>query len=192
MENSSRYGGTIGGVYLFLGLSGVVGSIAGIQSKFGQETQLLKYWMSMAVIVSFAATIVMLISANKQKETFGMGAIYRVAKSVFPPCFAGASVGISVCLIPDAPQELQSMTVAVWIILFGCAINSASFVILKGLKYLSWIFIFGGSATTILFTSIKVEPVHLHLTMGIFFGLMLLIYSLFLFFIEKPSPREKK
>ncbi len=188
MENSTRYGDSLAGIFLFLGLSGTTASLIASFTQIGSCCSLLNYWMSLAIAVAATSAIVMIIKAKKGNH--GMSSIYKVATSVIPPCIAGAVIGIAVSMHPTEDLKMQGIVVCLWVILFGCALNATSFIILKGLKYLSWVYIYSGSF--LIFFILRSEPNNLfhHCIMGFFFGLLFIGYSILLFLVEKKKNSE--
>lgn len=190
MENSSHYGGNLFGVHLFIGLCGAVGAVVGAYTDFGQSINFLKYWMAIAVAVSILGSTALIFRSKIKDTEVELSTLYRLFHTVFPSCCAGALIGFTLLYYSDNSLIVHKMMTGLWIVLFGCALNSASLVVLKGLKYYSWVLIYGGGVTTVFIFKFNIESIHLHWIMGCFFGLMFLIYSAYLYNIEKKSDSE--
>jgi hypothetical protein len=73
-----------------------------------------------------------------------------------------------------------------WMLLYGCALQSAGFFMQRGIKLFGWLFILSGSALAIAM-ALAGDPLDLrlgHLAMGVVFGGLHLAYGGYLYFTE--------
>jgi len=74
----------------------------------------------------------------------------------------------------------------IWLLFYGCALHSAGFFMLRGVKLFGWIYI-GLACGSLLFLGIVRTDVELsaHWLMGFFFGVLHLAYGAYLYLTEK-------
>jgi hypothetical protein len=78
------------------------------------------------------------------------------------------------------------MFALLWIMLYGCAIHAAGFFMPRGIKWLGWIFILGGTGIlSLLWTAHRPPENCAHIIMGVFFGGLHLAYGGYIYFTEK-------
>jgi hypothetical protein len=141
--------------------------------------------------------------ALKSSEHFWSPPTRRVATALLPCLTTGLLLAIwffMVCSRPSAGDPPAGMTedrrmiinlVAMWAILYGCALHAAGFYTLRGIRLLGWFFVAGGFV--ILFGTLVGQrqdfPVGAwqttHWLMGGLFGLLQLAYGIYLFFSEQ-------
>jgi hypothetical protein len=93
-------------------------------------------------------------------------------------------------------RQMIISLVAMWAILYGCALHAAGFYTLRGIRLLGWFFVAGGFV--ILFGMLvghqqdfSVRSWQMaHGIMGGLFGLLQLAYGIYLFFTEQRGNAE--
>jgi hypothetical protein len=203
MERSALYRRALAPVMSFAGATGIVAGIAGFLLRIEGESAFIRYWLSVAVIGLAGAFLLVRRQALKSAEAFWSPPTRRVATALLPCLTAGLLLGLWAFLVcSQAPPKVylteiagnRSMLIfliAIWAILYGCALHSAGFYTSRGIRWLGWLFVASGVA--ILFWML-VDP-HTdfsiglwqtaHSLMGATFGLLQLAYGIYLYFTEK-------
>jgi hypothetical protein len=95
----------------------------------------------------------------------------------------------------DAPPDCDSLTAAIWILFYGCALHAAGFFMPRGIKLFGLLFMasacvlfyafFSGIIYVLFFTGWISESINAHWLMGFFFGVLHLAYGTYLYLTEK-------
>jgi hypothetical protein len=88
-----------------------------------------------------------------------------------------------------APNRLVLICLPLaWVILYGCAVHAAGFFMQRGMRLFGWGFVLGGCAVLLPAAMLSdIQPVSIgHALMGFFFGLLHLVYGIYLYFSEQP------
>ncbi len=202
MERSALYRRALAPIMSFAGALGIVAALAGVWLRVATESAFIGYWLGVAMVGLAGAFVLVRRQALKSAEPFWSPPTRRVATALLPCLTAGLLLGLwflTLCLQPlaaDPPPgmaEDRSMLiglVALWAILYGCALHAAGFYTLRGIRLLGWLFLAAGIA--ILFGMLIGQrqdyPVGswqmAHWLMGALFGLLQLAYGIYLYFTE--------
>ncbi|MGC3958767.1 MAG: hypothetical protein QM813_12755 [Verrucomicrobiota bacterium] len=202
MERSALYRRALAPIMTFAGTIGIIAAIAGIWLRVEAETTFIGYWLGIALVGLAGALVLVRRQALKSAEPFWSPPTRRVAIALLPCLTAGLFLSLwflTISLAPIAGDPPAGMTydrstliclVALWAILYGCALHAAGFYTTDGIRLLGWLFLTGGVA--ILFGMLIGQrqdfPVGswrtLHWLMGALFGLLQLAYGIYLFFTE--------
>jgi hypothetical protein len=108
-----------------------------------------------------------------------------VAQALLPALTAGLALGV-MFMISDVDDEFTLLLVLVWTLFYGCAIHAAGFFMPRGIKLFGWLFIGGACGFFALLLVTQPDPaINPNWIMGFFFGLLHLVYGVYLFLTEK-------
>jgi len=193
MERSAMYRRALAPVMFSTGFLGVAGWQIG--DRFGVEgyEPFLCLWFTVAAFAIGASLLIVRRQALSSSEPFWTSPTKRVTQAMIPPLVAG----LLFSLIP-LPANLGDAKYpdyhAVWILLYGCALNSAGQFISRGVRLLGWAFIV---ASLLIFCMELYSPLGTgpngkpsvwfqpNALMGLTFGGFHLIAGIYLYFTEK-------
>ncbi len=201
MERSALYRRALAPVMSSAGAIGVVAAFVGVALRAETGPTFIVYWMTVALIGVAGAFVLVRRQALKSAEPFWSPPTRRVAQALLPSLTAGLLVGawsfVACCdkmsaVLPGAAHEDAGGLIwlpAVWAMFYGCALHAAGFFTSRGLKLLGWLYIVAGNV--VLFWLLVIRPDFnaswgsSHWLMGFLFGLLQLIYGVYLYFTEK-------
>jgi hypothetical protein len=188
MERSAVYRRALAPIMLVAGVMGLLAAAVGIGCHIQAARPFACLWLATAVIVVAATFVLARRQAFKDNEPFWSPPTFRVGQALLPPLFCGLFVGVMLIFI-NSDVSLNMFAVLLWLLFYGCALHSAGFFMMRGIKWLGWIFI----ACAIGFALITYAeqwsggPLAPHWIMGIFFGGLHLAYGIYLYFTEKKT-----
>jgi hypothetical protein len=189
MERSAIYRRALAPIMTYLGVLGIIASVAGALVGIDSALRFGVYWMSMSVLGLLGAFLLARRQALKDREPFWSPPARRVTQAVLPSLFVGAVIGIIFTFTLGKQTSFSWALPVSWILLYGCALHAAGFFTPRGIRFLGWLFILGGCSLTL--SSISVDArlpfVTSHLLMGIFFGGLQLAYGIYLHCTERPE-----
>ncbi len=188
MERSAVYRRALAPIMLFAGALGIIAAAAGILFHLDSMRAFSSLWLSTAALAIGGTFLIARRQSLKDKELFWSPPTRRVAQALLPALTAGAIVS-ALFLIGANDLSFTTLLTFFWILFYGCAIHSAGFFMPRGMKLLGWIFIVGSSGffgvLVVFHTSLNLNA---HWLMGVFFGLLQLIYGAYLYVTEQKNP----
>ena len=126
----------------FPGALGVVSAIIGILCRLDSMRAFGALWLGTAAIAVAGAFLIARQQAIKDKEAFWSPPTRRVTQALWPLLLAGALLGEIPMVIGDgdAPPDCNSLTTAIWILFYGCALHAAGFFMPRGIKLFGLLF----------------------------------------------------
>lgn len=198
MERSALYRRALAPVSLTTGGLGVAAGVLGWFLRLGSAEGFAGFWLATAVVVSGLSLLIVRRQALGDHEAFWSPPTRRVAEALLPPLVAGLVIGLLFLFRVGFGRlgpvsELTWWLPSIWMVLYGCAIHAAGFVVPRGMRRLGWIFVGAGSALPALadFGPLagKMPPMReAHLLMAATFGGFHLAYGLYLAVTEKRNP----
>src|SRR5262245_39255792 len=187
MERSAIYRRALAPVMLLVGILGCVAAGVGYAAHFDEGRHFIFFWAAVAGVALLAALLLIRRQALKDAEPFWTPPTRRIAEAMIPSLFLGA-VFSSLGLIP--PEEAGGIVVClppIWLALYGCALHAAGFFTPRGLKWLGWVFLVGGTLLfiVVVFGGVGRVPHIGNLMMGAGFGGLHVAYGIYLYFTEK-------
>lgn len=190
MERSALYRRALAPVMFSVG---TIGTGAGlIASRLLPETPraFAFYWLGVALASTATAFLLIRRQAFANKEVFWSPPTRRVFSAMLPAIFAGAAVVGPLVNIHQEGTMIAVTLPPLWLVLYGCAIHSAGFFMIRGIRLFGWGFVIAG-----LLVALSAANPHLiepsirlaHLIMALTFGLGHLAYGAYLYFTEKRS-----
>jgi hypothetical protein len=188
MERSALYRRALAPIMLLAGVMGLLAMTVGLCFHIETARSFAELWLSTAALVVAAAFLLVRRQAFKDREPFWSPPTYRVGQALLPPLLCGMFVGIVLFLIPSG-GAVNLIAVLIWLLFYGCAIHSAGFFMVRGIKWFGWIFITSAIVfvLTACVTRWEAGPLAAHWVMGIFFGGLHLAYGIYLYFTENKS-----
>jgi hypothetical protein len=188
MERSALYRRALAPIMLVAGILGLLAAAVGIGCRIEAPRSFAFLWLSTAVIVVAAAFVLARRQAFKDNEPFWSPPTFRVGQALLPPLLCGMFVGIMLILI-NSHVSLNLFAVLLWLLFYGCALHSAGFFMVRGIKWLGWIFIACAIGFALITYSERWSggPLAPHWIMGVFFGGLHLAYGVYLYFTEKKT-----
>jgi hypothetical protein len=186
MERSAIYRRALAPVMLLVGMLGCAAGGMGCAVNFDEGRSFVFYWVAVAAAALVAAFLLIRRQALKDAEPFWTPPTRRIAEAMIPLFFLGAVVS-ALALIP--PKEGGSIVLClppIWMALYGCALHAAGFFAPRGIKWLGWVFLGGGTLLflVVIFCGLRIPHIG-NLMMGWGFGGLHLAYGIYLYFTEK-------
>lgn len=186
MERSAIYRRTLAPIMLFAGVAGVTATAVGLSFHLDSTTSFILLWLATALIVVAGAFLIARQQAIRDKEAFWSPPTKRVAQAMLPSLAAGMIVGVT--FVPGG-VDLTLLLPVLWALFYGCALHAAGFFMPRGVRWFGWIYIglAGGGLgyLTVVHPNLMLSG---HWFMGVFFGVLHLIYSAYLYLTEQNPP----
>lgn len=188
MERSGLYRRALAPIMLLAGIAGLVAMGIGLKCHLDSQWAFGALWLGTAVVVVMGALLITRRQALKDDEKFWSPPTKRVALALALPLFVGMVLGAVLCLSPGA-GDFMILLPFLWAMLYGCALNAAGFFMHRGVKWFGWCFVILASVILGIFAvadqDFGLSP---HYLMGFFFGLLHLLYGIYLYLTEKKNP----
>lgn len=188
MERSALYRRTLAPTSLGLGALGLVAGVLHRLLPLETSTAFTLCWLGTAVLGIVVAFWNSRRQALRANEPFWSPPARRVATSMAPPLAAGFLISIPFLLGEDWARRVIWLLPALWMILYGCALNAAGFFMPRGIRWLGWLYLAGGNALLLWWTCPlnQFPPVaHAHWAMTGGFGLGHIAYGAYLASTER-------
>lgn len=190
MERSALYRRALAPVCLSVGLLGMASGLAHRWVSLESSTVFATWWLATAAVAVASALLVVRRQAMADGELFWSPPTRRVAAAMSPTLAAGLLVSVPFLLGEDWARRVVWLLPALWMILYGCALHAAGFFMQRGIRWLGWVYVLGGSGLLLWWTCPlnQFPPVgEAHLAMAAGFGLGHLAYGLYLRFTERRA-----
>ena len=186
MEHSAIYRRALAPIMLFTGAIGMLAAGAGLYFRVVEPRAFAGLWLGTAVAAVSGAFLLARRQAIQDQELFWSPPTRRVGQALLPPLLCGLFIGLMLALL-DANWMVDLPMAMVWMLFYGCALNSAGFFMTRGIKWFGWIFIVSAIGLVILALSANSSshPWSGNLVMGFFFGVLHLAYGVYLYLTEK-------
>jgi len=178
MERSALYRRALAPIMLFAGIMGILAAAAGLVFHLRSPLEFSGLWLGTAGVVVVGAFLITRRQALKDAESFWSPPTRRVAQALAPPLAAGLILGL---LVP----WLWDLSPFIWALFYGCALHSAGFFMVRGVRLFGWVYIVFAPGVFVALLIIRPLPFSPHWLMGFFFGVLHLLYGAYLFFTEK-------
>jgi len=189
MERSAVYRRALAPITLYCGALGIAGGTAGALFQIYSARGFVLFWCVVATVALIGSFLLMRRQALKDAEPFWSPPTRRVAAAMIPALFFGAFVAALMCWANEKGLP-QALLPPLWMALYGCSLHAAGFFMPRGIRLFAWAFIlFACCKTILLFVDVFVcnsTPLNSgHMAMGVSFGLLHLVYGIYLYFTEK-------
>jgi len=192
MERSALYRRALAPIMIFCGILGCVAAAAGLTLKIQQPRSFILFWDAVAVLALVGSFLLVRRQALKDAEPFWSPPTRRIGTALLPPLAAGFILSLTVLFksaTNDDPDIVALFWVPIaWVVLYGCALCAAGFFTHRGIKLFGWALIIAAFATFATvnpneFTRFPLR--YSHGVMAAFFGVLHLLYGIYLYFTEK-------
>lgn len=202
MERAALYRRALAPVTTLAGTLGTAAAAAGWWLRFDSPVLFTAYWLSVGIITSLSAFLLVRQQALRQKEAFWTLPTRRVVNAMLPPLLIGLVLGVMVVVSelragaalttsPETGAADLTWVPLSWILLYGCAIHAAGFFTPRGLRWFGWIFVAGGCLAFVAWLCLRPhlpEPQRAgYVLMGFFFGVLHLAYGTYLSVTERKN-----
>jgi len=183
MERSAVYRRALAPIMLFAGGTGLVTMVLGLCFDINTSRGFCGLWLAAAAVAVAGAFFLARRQALHDREPFWSPPTRRVTQALLPPLLAGFCLGLLLLVFGHGVELAVAL---IWILFYGCALHAAGFFMPRGIKWFGWIFIFCACALFCVFllhwADFAVNP---HELMGLFFGILHLMYGAYLYLTEK-------
>ena len=185
MERAAVYRRALAPTTIAAGVIGIFAGLFGWTTPIASPEQFITYWLGIATLTLGKAFVLVRRQALNASEPFWSPPTKKVAQAIAPPLFAGLVVSLSVLSRVTRDESTAWKLVAIWMLLYGCALHSAGFFMQRGIRLFGWIYVLLGTATVaaIAWTESKGTLPQLrfaHAWMGFGFGMAHLCYGTYL------------
>jgi hypothetical protein len=188
MERSAIYRRALAPIMIFVGFVGVLTAAVEFAFHFNSMFSFCWLWLGSAMVAVAGAFLIARRQALNDKDAFWSPPTRRVAQALFPPLATGMCLGV-VFSLAAVGNEFTVLVGLLWVLFYGCALNAASFFMPRGVRFFGWIYIAGGCCQILLLATGHGNFVlGGGLQMGLFFGILHLIYGAYLYLTEKKNP----
>jgi hypothetical protein len=181
MERSALYRRALAPIMLFAGIMGILAAGVGLFFHLDSPGQFVGLWLGTAVVAVIGALLIARRQALKDKDVFWSPPTRRVAQALAPPLTAGLILGVLFFRAWVFPPFI-------WVFFYGCALHAAGFFMSRGVRLFGWVYICLGAFVLAVFLTIQPKDFNvlwLHWFMGFFFGVLHLLYGVYLSVTEK-------
>jgi hypothetical protein len=188
MERAALYRRALAPIMLVTGVLGTLAAAAGLIFHLDSSLAFGGLWLGTACGVVALAFLLARRQAFKDHEPFWSPPTCRVAQALLPPLVSGLCLsGLVVSL--GADFALGFPLALIWLLFYGCALHAAGFFMVRGIRWLGWLFIAGAILLMLLVRGFEWEiaPPAVHCIMGAGFGGLHLAYGVYLYFTEPKA-----
>ena len=193
MERSAVYRRALAPIMTCVGLLGLGGAALGLGLNIGTtmdgERAFILLWGIVALTALSISFLLVRRQALKDAEPFWSPPTRRVANAMTPALFLGGFLA-GLLYWGKYSEGAQFFLPPLWMGLYGCALHAAGFFMPRGIKLLGWAFVFA-ACLVIAYLFYQLESHNSmsancgHICMGLSFGLLQLLYGIYLYFTEQ-------
>jgi hypothetical protein len=186
MERSAVYRRALAPIMILCGVLGMAGGIAGWLLQINADRPFVLFWSGVALLSLVGSFLLARRQALKDSEPFWSPPTRRVAQALLAPLVVGCVLN-GITAYVGGGSGLLPLLVAVWACLYGCALHSAGFFMVRGIKLFGWVFVVCGCGLLLGVPGRQLQPtpdLWAHLLMGGIFGGLHLAYGIYLYFTE--------
>ena len=192
MERSAVYRRALGPVMTSVGVLGMAAGVLALSVLPENARAFAFYWLAVAAVSVAVAFSLVRRQAFASGEAFWSPPTRRIAAALLPPVFAGAAVVGPLVNIHSEGSMVAVALPPLWLVLYGCALHSAGFFMVRGIRLFGWAFVIAGLLSALTATNPQfVEPsIRIaHILMTLTFGLGHLAYGVYLHLTEKKQSK---
>lgn len=178
LDRSALYRQSLAPVFFTSGIMGISSAGLALVLKIEHATNIILFWMTVAVVTAALTIVVMIQQAKVSGESFWKGPVQRMAQAAIPPLLVGALGGVYGLVFFPEDTLVSGQIVIGWLALYGLTLNGVSIVLMNHVKYLGYSFIFCSVIAGFVFELELERPYLQHVTMGLGFGVLHLLQGL--------------
>jgi len=185
MERAAIYRRALAPTSLVTGTIGTLAAIAGWALNIDSPAGFYAYWLGVSLATISTALVIVRKQSLRAVEPFWSPPARRVVQAMFPPLTAGLALTLAFARQWGGQKIAVWWLIAIWLLLYGCALNAAGFFMPRGIKLFGLVFMLAGGV--LLVTLLGQEPnfMFTHVVMGATFGGLHLAYGAYLHCTEK-------
>jgi hypothetical protein len=194
MERSAVYRRALAPIMLLAGGLGLAAAALALRFHIESPRPFAGLWLGTACLVITSAFLLVRRQALKDHEPFWSPPTFRVGQALLPPLLSGLFLGGLLALL-DVNESVDFPMALIWLLFYGCALHAAGFFMVRGIKWLGWVFIGGAMLLVLSFWALSLvtagwslRPPAANWVMGLFFGGLHLAYGIYLYFTENRTP----
>ncbi|HZL44406.1 MAG TPA: hypothetical protein VFD66_14140 [Verrucomicrobiae bacterium] len=193
MERSALYRRALAPVMVLNGLLGLAGALGGWLLAMQSPRSFILFWAGICVLAVAASYLLVRRQALNASEPFWSPPTRRVTEAFLLPLAAGIVLSAGAFAHASATPGDEAAAASMrwlppaWVVLYGCALHAAAFVMHRGTKVLAWAFVLGGTALFFATPQRMIPFACAQAIMGFFFGVLHLAYGVFLYFTEQKQ-----
>ena len=189
MERSALYRRALAPIMLFAGSVGLLAGIVALLLHVENIRVFGTLWLGVAAITVAGAFLLARRQSLKDREPFWSLPTRRVAQALMPPLTVGLVVSVLVIAAASSRSKADVALPILWMLCYGCALHAAGFFVPRGFRLLGWFFILCacGVFCTLFLPAPQRNAAAANIVMGVFFGLVHLVYGTCLYFTEKQK-----
>jgi membrane protease YdiL (CAAX protease family) len=187
MERATLYRRALAPITLFTGGLGVLAGIVALLLRVESLRGFGLFWLGVAGVAVAGAFLLARRQSLKDKEPFWSPPTRRVAQALSAPFTVGLLVSVLAITAATDQEEADAALPVVWMLCYGCALHAAGFFAPRGVRLLGWLFILSacGVFCTLFAPEALRNATSANIVMGLFFGVVHLVYGAYLHFTEK-------
>lgn len=187
MERSSLYRRALAPITLFAGGIGLLTGIVALLLHVEKLRVFSALWLGVAAITVAGAFLLARRQSMKDQEPFWSPPTRRVTQALMPPLTIGLLFGVLGMTTATAQETADLVLPIAWMLCYGCALHAAGFFVPRGIRLLGWFFILCALGTFCLLfrPDSPSNAATANMVMGVFFGIVHLVYGTYLHFTEK-------
>lgn len=186
MERAAVYRRALAPVMLSSGLIGIAAAAVPCFKPIAGNRGFAAYWLSVGLVAIAVAFLRVRRQALREHEPFWSPPTRRVTQALMPPFVVGCALGLFLVAFDAYVVPAAWYCAVAWTMLYGCALSSAGFFTPRGIG------LFGKALILLsilaLFGTYYVPgdvTVAAHYLMGGIFGVLHLLYGLYLYSTER-------
>jgi hypothetical protein len=186
MERSALYRRALAPITIFAGSVGLLAGVVALLFHIESLRTFGAFWLAVAAITVAGSFLLARRQSLKDREPLWSPPTRRVAQALTPPLAIGLLFG-AVTLSAASSQEKADVALPiVWMLCYGCALHAAGFFVPRGITLLGWFFILCACGVFCLPFHPAPQPsaATANIVMGVFFGIVHLVYGIWLYFTE--------
>lgn len=185
MERAAIYRRALAPILLLAGVVGTAAAAVGLLWPIHTLRAFILFWIAASLVPVAGALLISRQQALHAHEPFWSPPARRVLSAMLPALCAGLAIAAAGFQSTEgtAGADLLRNAVLGWILLFGCGLHAAGFFTLRGVRWLGWGFVLGGSGLWV--AGVPRTAHEAHVVMGFVFGLLNLGCGLYLRWSEK-------
>jgi hypothetical protein len=189
MERATLYRRALAPITLFTGGIGVLACGAAFLLHVESLRGFGLLWLGVAVVAIAGAFLLARRQSLADKEPFWSPPTRRVAQALSAPFMVGLLVSVLAISAASEQEEADAALPIVWMLCYGCALHAAGFFAPRGVRLLGWLFILSacGVFCTLFAPETLRNAASANIVMGLFFGVVHLVYGVYLHFTEKQK-----
>jgi hypothetical protein len=174
---------------LLLGVLGLLAAAIGFCLQVESPKPFAGLWLGTAAVAVTSAFLLVRRQAIKDNEPFWSPPTYRVGQALLPPLLSGMFVG-GILATLHADWAMDFPMALGWMLFYGCALHSAGFFMVRGIKWFGSIFIVIAIVLMLAIeaTRYPIDRAAANLVMGAGFGGLHFAYGVYLYFTERKQP----